>query len=660
MIMKKLTHRMWAKALAMVLCIVSGMGSVACVAGLILYQEILSEKELLDTFYESIASNYSAQLLDNMDENNPEETLSYLEETTGLRYAVICSRTDPAVLRAVDMLDDPELYLYGDPEEADSYCYFFMGASVRADAGYSYNTTSLLQALDSEGYCYYDSEGMWEHYWVLSYVDETSTADDLFSEARGLVAFIMEFGADAAGLEILFLAVFVASLVFLMIAAGRRKEDDEIHLRIWDKIPLGIYIAVWLALEAACCYGLFMIEEVLYGNIEAMVVFITEVLALAAFLALAFCMGISVRVKTKCLWKNTLLYRLYDIGKKGGAAVYQAVREHTSIFWKAVLCLLAAYAVEGFVLLLFMDFGGYGGVISWFVLFAVIRAGIVIWTVLQMTKIQSGGERIAAGDLSTPIDTHAMFWEFKKHAENINKAGDGIALAVENQMKSEHFKTELITNVSHDIKTPLTSIINYVDLIKKEEIADAKLVEYIEVLDRHSARLKKLIEDLMEASKASTGSLPVNMEKCDAAVLLDQAVGEFEERMEAAGLKLVTTAPPQPVQILADGRHLWRVFDNLLNNICKYAQPGTRVYIDLERRQDSAVITFKNISKYQLGISSEELMERFVRGDSSRNTEGSGLGLSIAQSLTGLMGGTFALLVDGDLFKATLSFPALE
>ena len=252
-----------------------------------------------------------------------------------------------------------------------------------------------------------------------------------------------------------------------------------------------------------------------------------------------------------------------------------------------------------------------------------------------------------------------MFFEFKKHAENINEVGNGISHAVDARMKSEHFKTELITNVSHDIKTPLTSIINYVDLIKKEQFDDPKLAEYIDVLDRQSARLKKLIEDLMEASKASTGNLPVHLEKFDASVMLTQVVGEFEERTQANQLDLIVSGPEKPVYILADGRHLWRVFDNLMSNICKYAQPGTRVYINLEQVKQDIVITFRNISRYQLNITSEELMERFVRGDSSRNTEGNGLGLSIAQSLTTLMNGTMRLEVDGDLFKVILTFAQL-
>ena len=245
---------------------------------------------------------------------------------------------------------------------------------------------------------------------------------------------------------------------------------------------------------------------------------------------------------------------------------------------------------------------------------------------------------------------------FKEQGEQINHISYGMTHAIEERLKSERCKTELITNVSHDIKTPLTSIINYVDLLEKEDLHNETAQEYLEVLDRQSGRLKKLIEDLIEASKASTGNLPVHLEKLEAGIFMTQTVGEFEEKTKAAGLDLVIEKPDTPVYIMADSRHFWRVIDNLMNNICKYAQNGTRVYINLEVKEAQVSITFRNTSKYPLNISSEELMERFVRGDESRNTEGSGLGLSIANSLMDLMGGTFRLYVDGDLFKVVLGF----
>ena len=285
---------------------------------------------------------------------------------------------------------------------------------------------------------------------------------------------------------------------------------------------------------------------------------------------------------------------------------------------------------------------------------------ISLYLAAVMQKIKQGGEKIAGGQLEHKIDTKYMIGDFKSFSESLNNINDGLQSAVNERMRSEHFKTELITNVSHDIKTPLTSIVNYVDLIKKEDCDNETVNSYIEVLDRQSSRLKKLVEDLVEASKASTGNLPVNLMPCDVGVLLTQTVGEFEDRLEKSGVTPIVNIPESPIRIMADGRHLWRVFDNLMNNVCKYAMAGTRVYLDVKAVGDKAVITFRNISKYELNVSPDELMERFVRGDSSRNTEGSGLGLSIAKSLVELQNGNMALDVYGDLFKVTLEFPIIS
>ena len=263
---------------------------------------------------------------------------------------------------------------------------------------------------------------------------------------------------------------------------------------------------------------------------------------------------------------------------------------------------------------------------------------------------------LASGDLSYQVDTSKMIWDLKKHGEDLNSIGKGMAIAVEDRLKSERMKTELITNVSHDIKTPLTSIINYADLIHKEKTNSKKIGEYAEVLLRQSVRLKRLLEDLVEASKASSGNLDVVFSPCDASIFLEQAQGEYEEKLKEAKLELITSKPDHEVMIMADPRRMWRIFDNLMNNICKYALSGTRVYLSLEEDKDKAIITFKNTSRDALNIPAEELMERFKRGDESRNSEGNGLGLSIAQSLAQLQNGDLSLSIDGDLFKAILTF----
>jgi signal transduction histidine kinase len=248
-----------------------------------------------------------------------------------------------------------------------------------------------------------------------------------------------------------------------------------------------------------------------------------------------------------------------------------------------------------------------------------------------------------------------MLPDLKRHADQLNSLGQTISNGVEEQMQSERFKAELITNVSHDLKTPLTSIINYVDLLKKADIQDPQAAEYLEVLERKSQRLKKLTEDLVEASKASTGSLPVDLERLDLEQLLDQALAEYQDRLAGQGLVVVRAPAQGPVWVRADGRHLWRVIDNLLSNCAKYALPGTRVYVSVQQEGDCAQLSVKNISREELNVPAQRLMERFVRGDAARAAEGSGLGLSIAQSLTELQGGRFAIGIDGDLFKATVT-----
>ena len=231
-----------------------------------------------------------------------------------------------------------------------------------------------------------------------------------------------------------------------------------------------------------------------------------------------------------------------------------------------------------------------------------------------------------------------------------------MAIAVEQKMKSERLKTELITNVSHDIKTPLTSIINYVDLLQKAHTRDEE-AQYLEVLQRQSARLKKLTEDLVEASKASTGNVSANLVQTNVVESINQALGEYEDRLAAGSLLVVKSFDAEDLSILADGRLLWRILDNLLGNVCKYALAGTRVYVTAAAEGGEVVLSIKNISRQQLNVSVEELMERFVRGDTARTTEGSGLGLNIARSLTELQRGKLHLVVDGDLFKAELRFP---
>ncbi len=293
-----------------------------------------------------------------------------------------------------------------------------------------------------------------------------------------------------------------------------------------------------------------------------------------------------------------------------------------------------------------------------YLIYKFIETAFIYAGLLQLDRIRRGTLRIAEGNYAEPIPTRHMYRGLREYTGTLNSIGEGFSAAVEERLKSERMRTELITNVSHDIKTPLTSIISYVDLMDKEEIQSEKAREYLEVLKRQSGKLKKLVEDLVEASRASTGNIEMHPEDCDLRIILDQAVGEFADRMQARNLTLCYAAPDEPVCVHTDGRYLWRVFDNLLGNVCKYAMPGSRVYMNQSSYGDRVIVEIKNMSEQSLNISADELMERFVRGDASRNTEGSGLGLSIADSLMRLMGGKLTITVDGDLFKAAVEIPS--
>lgn len=622
------------------------------------------------------------------DQEPTNEEIALQDGTLQYRNDVDDQPNDPSNWKYVQLENEQcaVRFLTEDPEvvndQPGNYVYVVenMDELQSGDTGivHGYEETYVSDCLLYTGNTTGDEPGA--YYYVFSYVDESISSagfPEFYSEAKGWVDFADQYGKYAIAIELLSVIVFVLSLLFLFCAAGHRTGDDEIHMTALDKIWYEALSGIVFLVDAFfIALMVFAVESDGIFNVAGFVTVEAELIAAILLVTLFFVLSTVTRIKAQKFWRYTLAYwcwravrhvwrKIWAVPasllqslkerRKENKAFY---REHMSLFWRTIVALCVASLV---ILISFavMCVAGYDSelYVLWLLIVFILLWGVTLTLVMQMTKLQEGGRRIAEGDLSTPIDTRGMYGDFKEHAENINQAGIGIAHAVDKQMRSERFKTELITNVSHDIKTPLTSIINYVDLIKKEEIHDEKLEEYINVLDRQSGRLKKLIEDLIEASKASTGNLSVNFENCDARVLLTQIVGEFEEKTAANQLEMIVESPDRPVNVRVDSRHIWRVFDNLLGNICKYAQPGTRVYITLVQKDQSAVICFKNISRYQLNISNEELLERFVRGDSSRNTEGSGLGLSIAQSLTELMNGKMELAVDGDLFKVTLTFP---
>lgn len=429
--------------------------------------------------------------------------------------------------------------------------------------------------------------------------------------------------------------------VFLLCAAGHQAGTEEIVPNLQDKIPLDLYLFL------SGCIFLFLGEFLLsqyYDTVEVLILGLLAVLLLSVS-ALATILTCATRIKLgRYFYQHTICYKCLRFCGRLFAYFWDALRAVPAMWKVAVVWLILSCVYIG---------GGFGAVLLNLVLTFVLCA-----IASQLQKLAEGGEALAKGNLSDKIDTKRMYPPFRRHGEHLNSVSKGFSIALEQKMKSEHLKTELITNVSHDIKTPLTSIINYVDLLKKENLS-GQAAAYIEVLDRQSRRLKKLTEDLVEASKASTGNLKVSLAPTDLGELAAQAVAEYEERLEQAHLEVILHADA-PIYAMIDGNLTWRVLSNLLSNACKYSQIGTRVYIDLAQEGESAVISMKNISKDALNIPADELMERFVRGDSSRHTEGSGLGLNIAQSLVALQKGKFTLRIDGDLFKATVKFPMAD
>lgn len=487
-------------------------------------------------------------------------------------------------------------------------------------------------------------------YYPQNSMETFDTEMEIFYENIRIMIF--NFRYELIIICVLAVIVLVSCFSFLICAAGYRKNSEELYAGTLTKIPLDVFFILWFmagGISIAMADSFMSIGEVIYLLLVSLPVCLV---LLTSFLA-----DLKVRVKLGKWWKNTLIYIVLHFVYKIGKKFWNFNKEvflSLPLIWKSAIVVLGIWCIELFLYLIFM-YEQEIYLVFWF-LGKIVLLPILLYCTLMLRRLQRSGEELAAGNLSYHTDTTKMFWDFSKHGENLNNIAVGMSKAVEERLKSERLKTELITNVSHDIKTPLTSIINYSDLITKEESENEKIKEYSAALYRQSERLKKLINDLMDASKVSTGNVEILLTSCEADIFLTQAVGEYEEKLKAHELELITKIPKETIKIMADGRHMQRIFDNLMNNVCKYAQGGTRVYLTLEKKENRAVFSLKNISHYPLDISSEELMERFVRGDKSRHTEGSGLGLSIAKSLTQLQNGEFDLTVDGDFFKVVISF----
>ena len=479
----------------------------------------------------------------------------------------------------------------------------------------------------------------------------TYTADLLQVETAPTYSYLLlSWLTEHTGLTIFLTALFALLALFCfcfsMASAGHWAGHEGIHLTWLDKIPADVWLLVLL-----CTF--FIGWEAFYYE-WGRVFFCAALVPLVLLFLCAF----AAQCKAGTVLRGALIGRIARFLWRIVRAVFRALL-HTLVrlplVWKTALVGLVIAGAE--FLLYINDF--YRVRYGVFLALKLVELLVVLYIAVSLRTLQKGGEKLSQGDFSSTIDTRYLIGDFKRYGQELNDVQGGLEQAVQEQMKAEHLKTELITNVSHDIKTPLTSIVNYVDLLKKEDMPSPEAREYIAVLDRQSHRLKKLTEDLVEASKASSGALNVELQPTDVNVLLSQIEGEYQERLAACHLTLVTQPPAPGTMIQADSRLLSRVMDNLVSNVCKYALENTRVYVTAAVRDGQAVISFKNVSRDELNISPDELMERFVRGDASRHSEGSGLGLSIARSLVQLQGGTFALSIDADLFRADIVFPLI-
>ena len=443
---------------------------------------------------------------------------------------------------------------------------------------------------------------------------------------------------------------WIISLVYLTLATGRRTGEEKIHLNPIDKIKTEILVAafIFMMVELVILITKVNSEEwAVYGIIVAS----GTVSLVIDGLFLIFYLSMVRRMKAEMLWETSVACWL----ERGIRKVF--ARQKTTV---RVLLLFAGHMAVCFILAVGAFYYRSMTALVLLLLFSAGECYMILRKAVEQYQIRLGVEKIRDGALSGKIDIEQLHGEEKSLAEAINNIGEGLLHAVDDSTKNERMKADLITNVSHDIKTPLTSIINYVNLMKLEKIDNERVQGYIQILDEKSQRLRQLTADLVEASKISSGNVKLDMQVIDLVELVYQTSGEFNEKFEQKELTIVTKLPKTAVLIRADGRQLYRVIENLYNNVAKYALEKTRVYVDIAYVEEKVVFSIKNVSEHSLARENSnagDLTERFIRGDSSRTTEGSGLGLSIAKSLTVLMGGVFDIKVDGDLFKASITFP---
>ena len=648
--MKGFLDKTWAKAAAFVLTLVFGVLTVlggVCTAALISYDVFLDDGAFAR---QSLYENRCYSAVDHADSflRGNLANAGLLSDADGYDYsniensptAVPGEESIPSFLKELSQDFSNEFTLDG------FGCHLTVASD---DTGEVYLENFALAYTDKPLYTaqstrlYTLSDGS---IYALTYTVDLLQVETAPTYSYLLLSWLTEHTGLTVTLTVLAALLSLFFFCFSMASAGHWAGHEGIHLTWLDKIPADVWLLVLL-----CTF--FIGWEAFYYE-WGRVFFCAALVPLVLLFLCAF----AAQCKAGTVLRSALIARiarfLWRIVRSLFLGLWR-IAKSLPLIWKTALAGLILVFIE-FVLFM-QDY--YGTLAAPFLALKLAELLAVLYVALNLRTLQKGGEKLARGDFSSPIDTKYLIGDFKRYGQELNDVQSGLEQAVQEQMKAEHLKTELITNVSHDIKTPLTSIVNYVDLLKKEDIPSPEAREYIAVLDRQSHRLKKLTEDLVEASKASSGALNVELQPTDVNVLLSQIEGEYQERLAACHLTLVTQPPAPGTMIQADSRLLSRVMDNLVSNVCKYAMENTRVYVTAAVRDGQAVISFKNVSRDELNISPDELMERFVRGDASRHSEGSGLGLSIARSLVQLQGGTFALSIDADLFRADIVFPLI-
>jgi len=456
---------------------------------------------------------------------------------------------------------------------------------------------------------------------------------------------------------IISLILLIISSIYLVIVAGRREKDGDIVLTFVDKIHTDVQT---LFVLIAAFISLVLLSRIIDHTYISTFILIAAaiILSVDAFIGITYILSIVRQIKTKQVLKNTLLIKLFNFIKELLYICFNGKLFKASL----ILALLGYGAANVVISFFFLSTLRQGGVIFLFSSFLLLAFNIAIVyfcvkSLMSLTYIMETTKEISMGNINYNLDNKEITITFQGLAQDIQRIQQGLKRAVEEAVKVERMKADLITNVSHDLKTPLTSIVSYVDLLKNEKLNNEKVNGYINILEEKSERLKKLIEDLLEASKASSGNIAVHTEKVDLHELIMQACGEYEGKIKNTSLDIRMNDTDKKIAVRADGKHMWRIVENLISNALKYSMANSRVYINIFINEPYGVVTIKNVSEVSLDISPEQLTERFVRGDESRSTEGSGLGLSIAQSLTHIQGGRFKIEIDGDLFKVTVEMP---